>query len=292
MVSSMTGFGRSETVDNEGKIIVEVKSVNHRYLDISVKMPRTLSMFEPGIRNLVKENVDRGKIDLFITYESYNDSSNSLRYNKKLAGEYYKALLEMKKDFGFSDCVRLYELSRFPEVFSLEEQTIDEEALFKKLSAVITEAFKALKTTREHEGSRLKDDLIDKLSHMSEYVEDIDRHAPEIVAAYRERITEKVKVLLENSDIDDSRIAMETAIMADKIAVDEEIVRLRSHIKAMQQTLTAGGCIGRKLDFLAQEMNREANTILSKSGDLITTDCAIELKTDIEKIREQVQNIE
>ncbi|MCR4672877.1 MAG: YicC family protein [Lachnospiraceae bacterium] len=292
MVSSMTGFGRSEAVDSEGKITVEIKSVNHRYLDISVKMPRSLTMFEPGIRNLVKENVERGKIDIFINYESYNDSSNAVRYNKNLAGEYYKALLEMKEDFGFSDFIRLSELSRFPEVLSLEEQAIDEDALFRRLSSVISEAFKALKATRQHEGERLKEDLMAKLSHMSDYVADIERHAPEIVSAYRDKITEKVNALLEGSGIDESRIVTETAIFADKIAVDEEIVRLRSHIKAMQKTLSDGGCIGRKLDFLAQEMNREANTILSKSGDLITTDNAIELKTDIEKIREQIQNIE
>jgi uncharacterized protein (TIGR00255 family) len=292
LLNSMTGFGRSEVITPDRKIAVEVKSVNHRYCDISIKMPRKLSMFEPAIRTLVQEYVERGKIDIFITYEEYTGSGSAVRYNKALAADYLHALQQMKEDFGFQDTVRLTELSRYPDVLTLEETAIDENEVFKVMEKALREALEALTKARSVEGGKLRDDLLGKLDVMDGYVAEIEKAAPGIVANYRQKLEQRVKELLDDTEIDESRIAMETTIYADKLCVDEEIVRLKSHISSARQALQEGGAVGRKLDFLAQEMNREANTILSKSGDLVTTDTAISLKTDIEKVREQIQNIE
>lgn len=288
----MTGFGRSEIVTPDRKVAAEVKSVNHRYCDISVKMPRKLSMFEPAIRSLVQEYVERGKIDIYITYEEYAGSSSSVKYNKALAADYLQTLQQMKEDFGFTDTVRLTELSKYPDVLTLEDTEIDEDAVYKTVEQALREAFTALTDARAQEGAKLKKDLLAKLDVMDANVAKIEKVAPDIVENYRQKLEQRVKEMLEDTEIDESRIAMETTIFADKLCVDEEIVRLKSHISAARQALTDGGAVGRKLDFLAQEMNREANTILSKSGDLVTTDTAIQLKTDIEKVREQIQNIE
>ncbi len=292
MLRSMTGFGRCEVADHDRKVIVEMKSVNHRYCDITIKMPKKLSFFEAAIRSLLKKYIQRGKVDVFITYEDYTENRSCLKYNRELAAEYLKVLRQMQADFGIEDDIRVSSLSRYPDVLTLEEQPVDEEELWHFLEEAIIKACEGLVETRTREGEQLKEDLIVKLDGMLDIVAYIEERSPEIIQEYKSRLEDKVKELLGDANIDESRIAMETTIYADKLCVDEEIVRLRSHIEATKATLESGGGVGRKLDFIAQEMNREANTILSKANDLLISNRAIDLKTDIEKVREQIQNIE
>lgn len=292
MIKSMTGFGRAEVTDGSRKFTVEIKSVNHRYLDVNIKMPKKLNFFESAIRNLLKEYIERGKVDVFITYEDYTEDNFSLKYNEDIAAQYLAYLKEMSEKFGIENDVRVSTLSRYPEVFVMEEQNIDEKELWAGLEQTIRKAAEQFVESRIAEGERLRKDLIEKLDGMLSYVDFIEERSPVIVSEYRERLEEKVKELLADRQIDDTRIATEVTIFADKICVDEETVRLRSHIQSTKDTLLAGGGMGRKLDFIAQEMNREANTILSKTTDLKISDIGINLKTDIEKVREQIQNIE
>ncbi|BBF43044.1 YicC family protein [Lachnospiraceae bacterium KM106-2] len=292
MIKSMTGFGRSEYATKDRKIVVEIKSVNHRYCDISIKMPKKLSFFETSIRNLLKKYIQRGKVDVFITYEDYTENKVCVKYNEDIAREYFNQLVKMSEEFGIENDVKATALSRYPEVLTLEEQTIDEEELWTFMEKAIVEASEKFVKTRIEEGERLKTDIFAKLDGMNELVSFIEKRSPEIVAAYRDRIIEKVNELLGDNKVDEVVMATEITMFADKICVDEETVRLRSHISSMEETLEEGVGIGRKLDFIAQEMNREANTILSKANDLEVSNKAINLKTEIEKIREQIQNIE
>ncbi|HPF28648.1 MAG TPA: YicC family protein [Lachnospiraceae bacterium] len=292
MIKSMTGFGRCEMEEGNRKFSVEMKAVNHRYLDETIKMPKKLNFFEAAIRNYLKDYIQRGKVDIFITYEDFSEENVSIKYNHDVAAEYLTYLRKMKEDFGLEDDIRVSTLSRYPEVFTMEEQNIDEKEIWKLLEKTLAGATAGFVETRMKEGENLKQDLLGKLDCMLENVDFIAERSPEIVEQYRKKLEAKVKEMLEDVKIDESRLIMETTIFADKICVDEEIVRLRSHIEATRKTLIDGGSIGRKLDFIAQEMNREANTILSKATDLAISDRAIELKTDIEKVREQIQNIE
>ena len=292
MINSMTGFGRCEQTDGERKVIVEIKSVNHRYCDINIKMPKALNFFEPQIRTLVKEYAQRGKIEIYITYEDARQGKSSVKYDKALAGGYLQALRQMQQDFDLTMDIGVSSLSWYPDVLTLEEQSVDEEDIWHFIRPAIEKACQGLADTRAREGQRLRDDLIAKLDDMVTHVDFIEERSPGIVDKYRTDLENKVKELLADSAIDQNRIVQETAIYADKICVDEEIVRLRSHIKAVREALSSEGAVGRKLDFLAQEMNRESNTILSKSPDLAISDHAIDLKTQVEKVREQIQNIE
>ena len=292
MLKSMTGFGRSEIANEREKITVEMKAVNHRYCDINIKMPKKLSIFEAGIRNLLKKYIQRGKVDVFITYEDYTENNMVLKYNEELAAEYVGVLQRMSEQFGIENDVRVSSLSRYPDVLTLEEQTVDTDELWGVLEEALHKASEQFVETRLVEGENLKNDLISKLDGMLEAVDFIEKRSPEILVEHRQRLEAKVKELLGDSTIDESRIITETTIFADKICVDEEIVRLRSHITSTRKALLEGGSIGRKLDFIAQEMNREANTILSKANDLEVANRAIDLKTEIEKVREQIQNIE
>ena len=292
MLKSMTGFGRYETVTDEYKISVEMKAVNHRYLDLSIKMPKKFNYFEASIRTLLKKHIQRGKVDLFINYEDYTEGNLSLKYNKGLAGEYMNAFQQMAEQFQIPNDITVSALFRFPEVLTMEQTPEDEEQLWKILSDAISRAAERFVETRLEEGEHLRDDLLKKLDYMLELVSFIEERSPRIVEEYRTKLTDKVKELLNGAAIDESRIVTEVTIYADKICTDEEMVRLRSHIETMKTKLIAGGSIGRELDFIAQEMNREANTTLSKANDLETADKAIALKTEIEKVREQIQNIE
>lgn len=292
MIKSMTGFGRCEITENNRKFTVEMKSVNHRYLDISIKMPKKLNFFESAIRTELKNYISRGKVDLFISYEDYTENNASIRYNRELAAEYMKYLRQMQEDFGLDDDIRVSTLSRYPDVFTMEEQDVDEEELWKELQKAIKGAAEGFVQTRIVEGEHLRDDLIEKLDGMLKLVDFIAERSPQIVQEYRQKLADKVKDLLGDAQVDESRLLTEVTVFADKVCVDEELVRLRSHIETTKATLLEGGSIGRKLDFIAQEMNREANTTLSKSNDLEISNCAIELKTEIEKVREQIQNIE
>lgn len=292
MIKSMTGFGRCEVTEGNRKFTVEIKSVNHRYLDVNIKMPKKLGFFENAVRNLLKEYIERGKVDVFVSYEDFTENNFSLKYNEELAAEYLAHLQMMAERFGLEFDVRVSTLSRFPEVFAMEEQTMDEKELWAVLEKALRGAAEQFVESRMREGEHLKQDLCDKLSGMLSYVDFIEERSPVIIREYKERLEEKVRELLEEKQLDDGRIATEVTIFADKICVDEETVRLRSHIRSTKAALEEGGSIGRKLDFIAQEMNREANTILSKTTDLQISDVGINLKTDIEKVREQIQNIE
>lgn len=292
MIKSMTGFGRYETVTDEYKISVEMKAVNHRYLDLSIKMPKKFNFFEAGIRNLLKNYIQRGKVDVFISYEDYTENKMCLKYNSALAAEYMGYFNKMEAQFGIQNDIKVSVLAKCPEVLIMEEVPEDEEHMWKLLSETIEEAAKRFVETRITEGENLKADLLGKLDYMSGLVDFIEERSPEILKEYRARLEDKVRELLGSASIDEGRIAAEVTIFADKICVDEETVRLKSHIENTRAELLAGGSVGRKLDFIAQEMNREANTILSKSNDLEISDKAIALKTEIEKVREQIQNIE
>ena len=260
MIKSMTGFGRCEIQKESRKFTVELKSVNHRYLDVNIRMPKKLNFFETAIRTLLKSYANRGKVDIFITYEDLSQAQVSVKYNAVLAAEYLKYLKQMEEEFGLENDVRISTLSRYPEVFTMEEQSEDEEELWNGLKEALEGAFA--------------------------------QRSPQIVTEYRAKLEDKMKELLADTQIEESRIASEVILFADKICTDEEVVRLKSHISHMRNTLEEKDEIGRKLDFIAQEMNREANTILSKANDIEVSDHAISLKTEIEKIREQIQNIE
>ena len=292
MLKSMTGFGRCENITDEYKISVEMKAVNHRYLDLSIKMPKKFNYFEASIRTLLKKYIQRGKVDLFINYEDYTEGNLCLKYNRALAAEYMDYFNRMAEEFDIQNDVKVSTLAKFPEVFSMEQVPDDEEHLWEILSVALEEADEMFVLSREAEGEHLKKDLLGKLDYMTGLVDYIEERSPQILGEYRAKLESKVQDLLSTTAIDEGRIAAEVTIFADKICVDEETVRLRSHIENTKQELLSGESIGRKLDFIAQEMNREANTILSKSTDLSISDKAIALKTEIEKVREQIQNIE
>lgn len=293
MINSMTGFGRCESSDGNRKFTVEMKGVNHRYLDVNIRMPKKLNLFETAIRNLLKQSIQRGKVDIFITYEDMSENQVSLKYNEQLAGEYLACFRQMEEKFSLGNDVRVSTLLRCPEVLTMEEQTLNEEELWKGLKVALDGAIRQFVETRGQEGVHLRDDIIKKLDGMLKLVDYIEERSPQIVAEYREKLENKVRELLFDTQIEEGRIAAEVVIFADKICTDEELVRLRSHVVHMKETLqSAESGIGRKLDFIAQEMNREANTILSKANDLEVSNAGIDLKTEIEKVREQIQNIE
>lgn len=292
MIKSMTGFGRCEVQKDSRKFTVELKSVNHRYLDVNIRMPKKLNFFETAIRTLLKSYANRGKVDIFITYEDLSQTQVSVKYNAALAAEYMKYLKQMEEEFGLENDVRVSTLSRYPEVFTMEEQSEDEEELWNGLKEALEGAFTQFVETRKTEGENLKKDITSKLDLLSEQIGFIEERSPQIVAEYRAKLEDKMKELLADTQIEESRVASEVILFADKICTDEEVVRLKSHISHMRNTLEEKDEIGRKLDFIAQEMNREANTILSKANDIEVSDRAISLKTEIEKIREQIQNIE
>lgn len=293
MIRSMTGFGHGEVPnDKNQKVTVEMKSVNHRYCDISLKLPKKLAMFEANIRNIMKEYASRGKIDIYVSYEDLSETAVSLHYNQAMAEEYMQVFKKMQEDFNIETKITAEALAKYPEVVTIEEVQQDEEVWWELLEAALRQAAEKFVETRTIEGANLKRDLLGKLDQMAADVAFIEERSPQIIAEYRSKLEEKVKEFLEDSTIEENRIAAEVTLYADKIAVDEEIVRLQSHISSMTDVLESDESIGRKLDFMAQEMNREANTILSKSSDVDLADHAIELKTNVEKVREQIQNIE
>lgn len=292
MIKSMTGFGRCEMANEERKITVEIKSVNHRFLDINIKIPKRLILFEGSIRKRLKDYVERGKVDIYISYEDYTENRINIKYNEDIAAEYMKYIKRIAERFEMENTINAAGLARYPEVLTMEEQSADESTTEHILMTAVRNAAEQFVAARILEGENLREDLISKLESMKEYVALIEKRSPQLVEDYRARLTAKVAELLNDTQIDESRLMMETTIFADKICTDEETVRLRSHIESTQKALNEGQSVGRKLDFIAQEMNREANTILSKANDMEISAIAIDLKTDIEKVREQIQNIE
>ena len=288
----MTGFGRAEEITDNYKLSVEIKSVNHRYLDLNIKMPRRFFPFEADIRNIVKEYVSRGKVDLFINYLDFKDKAGGVYLNKNIVEKYLDIGLELCKEYKIVDDLKVSHLLQLPDVISIDEPELDEDEIKSRLFTVLKKACKVFLSTREAEGEKLFTDMSSKLKVLADTTENIDKRYPEDLEEYKAKLTLKVNELLSGASIEENRIATEVTLFADKIGIDEEVVRLFSHIKAMNDEMKLDTGIGRKLDFLAQEMNREANTILSKSTDLNIADYAIILKTEIEKIREQIQNIE
>jgi uncharacterized protein (TIGR00255 family) len=292
MLKSMTGFGRSEILKGDFRINVEIKSVNHRYLDMNIRLPRQLNAFEANIRSVLKEYIQRGKVDVFINCEDYSQGHLHLNYNQTLAEEYMRILQQIQQNFPVTEDITVSRLASMPEVITMEKVEADEDELQMLIEQAVREAADKFVQSRCVEGEQLKRDLYQKLENMLEWVEEIKQRMPKVLDEYQSKLTAKVKEMLEDRTLEESRILTEVALFADKVCVDEEIVRLQTHIKSMEASLQKGGSIGRNLDFVAQEMNREANTILSKSNDLKTSDVAIWLKTEIEKVREQIQNIE
>ncbi|MFL0247007.1 YicC/YloC family endoribonuclease [Candidatus Clostridium stratigraminis] len=292
MARSMTGFGRG-TKDMEGKSFsIEMKSVNHRYLDINIKLPRNLISLEERIRKVVSQNLNRGKVDIFITQNTYSTNDVIANFNQSLADSYVKCLQEIKERYNVRDDISVSLVARFPDVITLNQKEDDLEASWNAINSALNDAISNLLIMREKEGEKLRSDLEARCKYMKELVDDISRRAPLIVTSYKEKLEKRLAELLNDVKLDESRVAMEVAIFSDKTNVDEEIVRLYSHLNQMMDTLILKEPIGRKLDFIIQEMNRETNTIGSKANDLELVNVVLNMKNEIEKIREQVQNIE
>ena len=292
MIKSMTGYGRAVETVNGREFTVELRSVNNRYLDCSVRLPRILTFGEEAVKQAVKNSVSRGKVDVFISLHSECGDEVQVTLNEAVLKSYLEAMHRMVGEFGVRDDIQVSTLSRLPEVFQIEKPQLDEEQLLADLMGVVAQALESYDQMRLTEGKALEQDLRSRGNTILEYVSLVEKGNAQTVIDYRTRLENKLREVLENTAIDESRILTEAAIFADKVAVDEETVRLRSHIDQMNQMLTAGGAIGRKLDFLLQEMNREANTIGSKCTDVNLARIVVDIKAELEKIREQTQNIE
>ncbi|MBQ1275089.1 MAG: YicC family protein [Cellulosilyticum sp.] len=292
MISSMTGYGRYEIQENERKVLVEISSVNHRYLDLNIRMPRVLMHLEDEIRKILKEKVARGKVEVSLTYQSTSKEDIDVVVNTALAEAYLEGLRKMGSQFGLEDDLKLSALMNVNDLMTFQKKAADEEEVSKIIYKGISGALVNFIQMRMNEGMALKEDILMKSKKLSQMIETIELRSPEVVKGYQQRLENRLGQLLQEAPIDESRIATEIALFADKCAIDEEITRLKSHIKQLEEILTEGGVVGRKLDFLMQEMNREANTIGSKANDYEITTNVVALKTEIEKIREQVQNIE
>ena len=292
MIKSMTGYGRAVETVNGREFTVELRSVNNRYLDCSVRLPRILSFGEEAVKQAVKNTVSRGKVDVYITVRSEAGDEAQVTLNEGVLKGYLEAMHRMVELYGVKDDIQVSTLSRLPEVFQIEKPQVDEEQLLADLLCVLQKALENYNQMRQTEGKALEQDLRSRGQTILNYVAQVEQGNGQTVIDYRTRLENKLREVLENTSIDESRILTEAAIFADKVAVDEETVRLRSHIDQMNNMLTAGGAIGRKLDFLLQEMNREANTIGSKCTDVNLARIVVEIKAELEKIREQTQNIE
>lgn len=292
MVKSMTGYGRSVKTVNEREFTVEIRSVNNRYLDCSVKLPRVLSFAEETIKQAVKAAISRGKVDVFITQRSENAGDVKVTLNSAMAAEYVAAMRQMAQELNIREDISVALVSRMPDVFTVDRPQVDEEQLLADLMGVMNAALASFDAMRSKEGQALKNDLTSRGSTIRELVSQVEAGNAQTVIDYRTRLYHKLQEVLANTSIDESRILTEAAIFADKVAVDEETVRLKSHLEQMDAMLASGGPIGRKLDFLLQEMNREANTIGSKCTDLRLARVVVDIKAELEKIREQTQNIE
>ena len=292
MAYSMTGFGHFEYVEGAEKVTCEIKSVNHRYLDLSLKIPKKLAAFEGEVRGILKERLSRGKVDCYLSYEAGAKEAVDVIYNEEIAAKYMDSLSQAAEHFGLKNDVTASTLAALPEVFEIKEAQADAGHLHDMVEHALSGALSLFLESRQSEGKRLTADLMDKLEEMRQLVAEVKRRSPEIIEEYRSRLSEKIRLLIEEGAVDETRIAMEVVIYADKVCVDEEIVRLESHLVEAEHTLSENDAIGRKLDFLAQELNREANTILSKSTDVEVANIGISLKTLVEKVREQIQNLE
>jgi len=293
MVSSMTGYGRGETKSDSTNFVVEMKSVNHRYNDIIIRMPKKLSVLEERIRKLIKSSIKRGRIETYISIEESGETDIKIAPNVDLVKQYYASLKEIKNEIGLKDEITLSQLTSFPDVFKVENEEQDEELIWQSLKPAINDALSSLIHMRKIEGSKLAEDIKNRGKKIYDIVKSIESRAPQIVKEYRDKLMDRVKELTDGTvEIDENRIAVEVSIYADRSNITEELVRLCSHLEQLNAILDESGAIGRKIDFLIQEMNREINTIGSKSSDIEISSAVIEVKSELEKIREQVQNIE
>lgn len=293
MAISMTGFGRGEYKDDNYYFLVECKTINHKYADINIRMPRKILFLEEKVRNSVKNYIRRGRADIYIKFEVIGNEDISLKLDEDLAAQYVDILKRIKDKFDLSDDISVMSVAKFPDVVSTEEKEEDEDLIWSKLNKAIEESFTKLKEMRTEEGNKLAEDIVMRCDYLSKYIEEIEGFSDRVVEDYREKLNARISDLVEDpSVIDESRLAQEVAICADKSSITEEIVRFKSHIAQLKKTVVKNESIGRKIDFLIQEMNRETNTIGSKSSDLNITNLVVEVKSELEKIREQIQNIE
>ena len=292
MLKSMTGYGRAERTLDGRTVTVELRSVNNRYLDCNVRMPRLYLFAEEGFKAQVQKTISRGKVDVFITLEGAGTQALAVSVNRPVADGYYAALRELAELYGLNGDIPISLLSRFPDVLLAEKAEEDADQTAQEISAALTQALLDFDQMRTREGAKLEEDILSRAARIEELVEEVKSRSPETVSEYRARLEERMNEVLANLQLDPARILTEAAIFADKVAVDEETVRLTSHIAQLREMLSQGGAIGRKLDFLIQEFNREANTIGSKCSDIEIAGLVVEMKAEIEKIREQVQNVE
>ena len=292
MIKSMTGFGRGEYVQDGREFTVEIKTVNHRYSDVFIKMPRQIGFLEDKVRGLVGKAISRGKIDVFVTYYNYSKDSKFVTFDEALAKAYISAVESLRDQYELRDDISVSLISRYPDVLKVEQNEEDEDILWSMLKIAVENALSSLVSMREHEGEELKKVLLERAAYIESVVADISQRAPEVPKEYKLKLDTRLKELLEQQTIDDNRLATEVAIFADRCSIDEELIRLTSHIGQMREALNLDLPVGRKMDFLIQEMNREINTIGSKANDLAITKNVVEVKSEIEKIREQIQNIE
>lgn len=294
MLKSMTGFGRGEYLDEAHRFIVEIKAVNHRFNEIVVRMPKNLGSLEDKIRRTVSNTLLRGRIDIFITLDEYGQKKRSVRVDKELAIAYHNSLKELADLFAVSIREDIFQIAKYPDVIKVEEQTEDVDTLWPKLSTAIDTAITNLLKMRLDEGANIERDLISRVDKIAKHISTIEQRAPEIITEYKDKLLGRIKELLSvvGAEPDESRLLQETALFAERINFTEELVRLRSHLSQFKTTLSANEPVGRKLDFLVQEINREANTIASKANDYFVANVVVEIKSEIEKVREQIQNIE
>ncbi len=293
MIKSMTGFGRGEAQDAGRQFTVEIKSVNHRYNDIVVRMPKRLTYLEEKIKDMIKNVVKRGRVEIYISLESLGEGDAKISLNRSLANQYYQCLHEIRESFDVKDDISVSILSKFPDVFIIESREEDEDEIWQCLKSAVTKAIEMLMEMRLAEGEKLAEDIVGRCDYIGNIMRTIEKKNPEIIQEYKNKLRDRINEMLEDTiQIDDGRLSMEIAIFADKSSIAEEIVRLYSHFEQLKKSLKEHQPIGRKLDFLIQEMNREINTIGSKSSNLEIVNYVVEIKSELEKIREQVQNIE
>ncbi len=291
MLKSMTGFGRAEMIIEGFTVNAQIRSVNHRYMDIALRIPRVYNFLEDKIRKITAEYISRGKIEIAISIKEQEGDDRVITLNHALAENYINVLKELTS-FGIEDDIKVSTVARYNDIFSVEYKETDEDKMFEIINTALSSAFSEFNKMRSDEGERLEKDILSHLENILSELEKIEARSPETVKCYRENLEAKMRELLENASIDESRLITETAIFADKVAIDEETVRLRSHIKAFKNAIKTDKPIGKKLDFIIQEMNRETNTIGSKANDIEIASTVVEIKSEIEKIREQIQNIE
>lgn len=292
MLKSMTGYGRNEAIVGGKKILCEVKSVNHRYSDYSIRVPKYYGFLEDSVRELASKYISRGKVDIYVVIESFEEADKKIIVNRELAKSYIDALTSLRDEFGLADDISVGSVARFSDIFISERKEEDEDEIRKNVNEVFLPALEAFSAMREREGERIREDLEARIEYMKKLAEKIDARSEETVSEYQEKLYAKIKAVLEDREIDDSRVLTEVAIFADKVAVNEEMVRLKSHFEEFYEICASGEPAGRKLDFLIQEINREINTTGSKAGDIEIAKIVVELKAEAEKLREQIQNIE